>query len=99
MTSLDRPGCFVTRRTRDFYNILYASKKRQKRIVVTLLYGDLIEFREERGQARFTVPIANAFRYALNCEALRIRREKAEKVKTKKAEDRRTRQEKKLFQK
>lgn len=96
MTSLDKPGCYVARRTRDEYNILYAAKKKARRIVVTLLYGDLIEFREERGRARFTVPIKNAFRYAVNCATLTVLREKADKAKLKQAAAKQLAAEKKL---
>ena len=41
-----------------------------RQIVITLLPGDVLEFRESGRRSRFTLPIDTAFRYAVRLTAL-----------------------------
>jgi hypothetical protein len=61
MTSLKRP---LRRKTAGNYAVLYVGDRRP--IVVSLLPGDVIEFRELRRRQVFSVPIDYAFKCAVN---------------------------------
>jgi len=69
----------VIRQTRYKYRVLYASGSKAKPIVVTILPGDVLEFRESRGRARFTLAIDTAFKYAVKLAALKEAGEKGRK--------------------
>lgn len=56
--------------TRDTYSVLYCSTPKARRIVVTMMPGDVLEFREIGRRGRWTLPIDNAFRYAVRMQAL-----------------------------
>lgn len=77
-TVLSKP---TTRQTRGVYRVLYASKSRE--IIVTLLPGDIMEFREKGCRARFALPIESAFKFAVRMTAMRAAAEK--KIKKAKA--------------
>ena len=57
----------VNRKTRGAYSTLYA---RPRQIVVSLIPGDFIEFREAGAKPRFCVPIDGMFRHAIRLKAL-----------------------------
>lgn len=52
---------------------------RRRRIVVSLLPGDVLGFREERTRKEFLLSVAGAFDYAVMLEVERRKREKAAK--------------------
>lgn len=56
----------VSRRTTMSYSVLYA-KPRQ--IVVTLVPGDILEFREHGRRGRWCLAVDTAFRYAVRLAA------------------------------
>jgi len=62
MTRLQRR---VARATLGKYNVLYPGPERARAIVVELVPGDAIEFRELRGRHRWRMNIAHAFRLAV----------------------------------
>ena len=66
MTDLKKP---VKRRT--------LAPHRGRRIVVSLLPGDVLSFREERTHKHFLLSIAGAFDYAVILEVERRKRERA----------------------
>ena len=68
MTRLKRR---VARATTESYNVLYAGAARAKPIVVELVPGDKIEFRELRGRHRWVVDIRHAFKFAVHSGQLR----------------------------
>ena len=55
----------VARATEKSYNVLYASQAKARAIVVELVPGDKIEFRELRGRQRWVLNISHAFRFAV----------------------------------
>ena len=63
MTRLKRR---VARATTGSYNVLYAGADNAKPIVVELVPGDKIEFRELRGRNRWVVDIRHAFKFAVH---------------------------------
>lgn len=60
----------VSRVTKAAYHILYPQYE-ERPIVVSLVDGDLIEFREKGRSARFQLPIEEAFLAAVRKKALR----------------------------
>lgn len=70
MTSLEKP---VRRKTRGAYSVLYA---RPRQIVVSLMPGDFIEFREAGRRAKFVLTIDGAFKMAARKQALEVAAEK-----------------------
>jgi len=66
----DKP---TVRRTRRKYSVLYPGRDRH--IVAAFVPGDVIEFHELRGRARWQLPIDAAFRYAIRCQANAERRQ------------------------
>ncbi len=73
MTAITRP---VKRRTNGTYNVLYASASKARPIIVTILPGDILEFRESGRRLRWYLAIDTAFRYAVRCKAMAILAEK-----------------------
>lgn len=65
MTLLEKP---IHRKTRGAYSVLYFRRPRQ--LIVSLLPGDLIEFREVGRRTRFQIPIETAFRRAVTLKAI-----------------------------
>lgn len=63
----------VSRKTALSYSVLYA-KPRQ--IVVTLVPGDILEFREHGRRGRWCLAVDTAFRYAVRLAALSAAAEK-----------------------
>lgn len=84
MTDLRNP---ISRRTASRYPVLYASSAKARQIVVSLVPGDVIEFREHGRRGRFTLPIDAAFRYAVRLNSLNEARIKAAKKKKNKYAD------------
>jgi len=72
MTPLHKP---VTRRSNASY--------RGRRIVISLLPGDVLEFREERTRQRYLLAIHSAYIYAVQLAVERRKREKAAERKAK----------------
>lgn len=72
MTGLHKP---VSRRTARKYAVLY---REQRPIVVTLLPGDVLEFRESGRRDRWHLAVDSAFRYAVRAKAFQEAREKAQ---------------------
>lgn len=70
----------VARVTRDEYRVLYAGAARAKAIVVTILPGDVLEFREKKGRMRWLLAIDTAFKYAVRLQALSKVAEKGRKT-------------------
>ena len=66
MTDILKP---VKRRTQGTYNVLYCSARKARRIVVTILPGDVLEFREHGRRMRWHLAIDSAFKYAVRCKA------------------------------
>jgi hypothetical protein len=64
MTTLTRP---LRRATARHYSVLYAGDRRP--IIVSLLPGDVIEFREYRRRQVFSLPIDYAFKCAVTSAA------------------------------
>jgi hypothetical protein len=60
----------VARVTRDSYRVLYASANKARPIVVTILPGDVLEFREHGCKTKFMLAIDTAFKYAVRLDAL-----------------------------
>ena len=73
MTAITRP---VKRRTDRTYNVLYSSAAKARPIVVAILPGDVLEFREHGRRLRWYLSIDAAFRYAVRCKALAVTAEK-----------------------
>ena len=73
MTDLRKP---VKRRT--------VAPHRGRRIVVSLLPGDVLGFREERTRREYLLTIAGGFEYAVRLEVERRRRDKAQARKQRK---------------
>lgn len=67
MTRTDKK---VTRVTRDQYHVLYASAHKARSIVVSILPGDVLEFREHGRRDKFLLAIDTAFKYAVRLDAL-----------------------------
>jgi len=70
MTSLTKP---VHRVTRGAYRVLYSAPRE---VVVSLLEGDLLGFREKGRKQVFTLPVDVAFRISVRNEANRQAQEK-----------------------
>lgn len=70
MTTLEKA---VHRKTRGAYSVLYV---RPRQIVVSLLPGDLIQFREAGGRKRYTVPVDGVFKHAVRLQLLQTQAEK-----------------------
>jgi hypothetical protein len=60
----------VTRRTESSYSVLYSGSNKRRPIVVTILPGDVLEFREHGRRQRYVLAVDNAFRYAVRLSAL-----------------------------
>lgn len=77
MTTLEKA---VHRKTRGAYSTMY---QRPRQIVVSLLPGDLIEFREAGCRSRFAAPIDGIFKHVLRLKLLseQAAKRKAKKVK------------------
>lgn len=75
-TQLNKP---VSRVTREAYRVLYAGANRAKPVVVTILPGDVLEFREKGGRHRWLLAIDTAFKYAVRLHALKEAGEKGRK--------------------
>lgn len=73
MTPLKKP---VHRRTVD-------TSYRGRRIIVSLLPGDVLAFREERRRQQYLLSISGAYTYAVLMEVERRKREKAKNRRTK----------------
>lgn len=69
----------VARVTREAYRVLYASGMKAKPVVVAILPGDVLEFREKGGRNRWLLAIDTAFRYAVRLHALKEAGEKGRK--------------------
>jgi hypothetical protein len=78
MTRLEKP---VSRATRGEYSVLYAKRRA---VVVTLLPGDVIEFRELGRRGRWLLAVDTAFRYAIRCKVFSDMRERQIKRRKKK---------------
>lgn len=65
----------VTRRTRGEYSVMIRARRP---IVVSLLPGDVLEFRELRTRKRFTLAIDDAYRIAIRATVEAARRAKRE---------------------
>ena len=63
MTTLTKP---ISRRTRHSYSTLY---RKARPVVVTLLPGDIIEFRESGRRCRWHLAVDTAFKYAVRLKA------------------------------
>jgi len=63
MTTIAKP---VSRRTARPYSVLYA---KARPIVVTILPGDVLQFREAGRRAHWHLAIETAFRYAVRLKA------------------------------
>lgn len=70
MTSLEKP---VRRKTRGAYSVLYT---RPRQIVVSLMPGDFLEFREAGRRAKYMLTIDGAFKIAARKQALEQAAEK-----------------------
>lgn len=81
MTSTDRA---VRRKTRERYNVLYCNSRKAREIVVAILPGDVLEFREHGRRCRWYLAIETAFRYAVRIKAFAEAAEKAKKRKSRK---------------
>ena len=66
MTTINRP---VKRRTNHRYNVLYCSASKARPIVVAILPGDVLEFREHGRRMRWYLAIDSAFKYAVRMKA------------------------------
>lgn len=77
MVEISKP---TSRVTRQQYGVLHHSKLRK--IVVTLVPGDVLEFREQGGRRRFTMPVDSAFRIAVKTTVEAERRSKQEARRT-----------------
>jgi hypothetical protein len=75
MTRLEKP---ISRATRGEYSVLYTKRRA---VVVTLLPGDVIEFRELGRRCRWLIAVDTAFRYAVRCQALSEAAERRRKKK------------------
>lgn len=80
MTLLEKP---VRRKTRGAYSVLYS---RPRQIVVSLMPGDFLEFREAGRRAKFVLTIDGAFRMATRKHALELAAEKKRQRKLNKKE-------------
>lgn len=63
----------ISRVTLKEYSTIYT---RENHIVVSFLPGDVLEFKELRSRARWTIPIDHAFRYAVRMKAFHDAAEK-----------------------
>ena len=70
MTPLRKP---ISRRTAEAYSVLYV---KARPIVVTLLPGDVLEFREHGRRGRWLLAIDTAFKYAVRLKAFHDAAEK-----------------------
>ena len=66
----------VTRRTERSYSVLFT---KARPIVVSILPGDVLEFREHGRRARFTLAVDTAFKYAVRLAAFAAMNEKRNK--------------------
>lgn len=77
MTNLEKP---IHRKTRGAYPTLYV---RPRQIVVSLLPGDFIEFRELGRRKRFRAPIDGIFKHVIRLQVLADAAEKRKQKKLK----------------
>ena len=73
MTKMHKP---VSRVTREAYSVLYV---KARPIVVTLLPGDVLEFRESGRRGRWHLAVDSAFKYAVRLKAFADAAEKRRK--------------------
>ena len=73
MTTLHKP---VSRRTAHDYAVLYT---KARPIVVTLLPGDVLEFREHGRRCRWLLAVDTAFKYAIRLKAFQAASERKAK--------------------
>ena len=73
MVEIHKP---VKRSTRHSYGVLH--HRRLRKIVVSLVPGDVIEFHELRSRKKFSIGIDDAFRIAVKIAAAAARRQKIE---------------------
>jgi hypothetical protein len=66
MTSLAKP---VRRKTRGAFNVLYSGARNARPIVVALVPGDVIEFRELGRRQRYLLAVDTAFKVAVRLHA------------------------------
>jgi hypothetical protein len=59
----------VRRRTSGTYNVLYCSPRHARKVVVSIIPGDVLEFREQGRRMRWHLAIDSAFKYAVRCKA------------------------------
>lgn len=59
----------IHRSTKNSYNVLYHSGSKSRQIVVGMLPGDVLEFREKGRRGRYTIPIDVVFRQAVKRKA------------------------------
>lgn len=59
----------VRRRTAGTYNVLYCSPRKARKVVVAIIPGDVLEFREQGRRLRWHLAIDSAFKYAVRCKA------------------------------
>lgn len=78
MTTTDKA---VKRRTRNEYRVLYPSGSTARPVVVAILPGDVLEFREHGRRDRWTLAIDTAFKYAVRVKAFADSNEEARKRK------------------
>jgi hypothetical protein len=64
----------AVRKTEGAYRVLYAAEARQ--VVVAILPGDVLEFREHGRRGRWLLAIDSAFRFAVRLAADAKRRER-----------------------
>lgn len=79
MTLLEKP---VHRKTRGAYSVLYA---RPRQIIVSLMPGDLLQFREAGRRTKYTIPVDLVMKQAVKAAALAEFREKQKARKARKA--------------
>jgi hypothetical protein len=69
----------VRRKTVGQYNVLYCSPRHARRVVVSIVPGDVLEFREQGRRMRWHLAIDTAFKYAVRCKVAADLAEKRKK--------------------
>lgn len=59
----------VRRKTSGHYNVLYCSPRHARKVIVSIIPGDVLEFREQGRRMRWHLAIDSAFKYAVRCKA------------------------------
>ena len=81
MTPLDKPSRAVTRLTLGGLDSTHG-KDKERRLVVTLQYGDLLTLRPHGTRRSKTLRLEDVYSYAIRCEA---NKSKMEKLRARKA--------------